>query len=156
MAGYTPAAVGKRDKWTAIGSIAEDNRASYCKALSGKLLISALYGTYTVALKELKSILKVSDSGGGATTTSEPVKPTEEDGFKEILRRKRHSINEAAPASKKPAAETKNTPNKEVATRNFFAPMRATNIDTDTYGAEATTVEEAVPGKAGRPPPIIL
>jgi hypothetical protein len=29
-------------------------------------------------------------------------------------------------------------------------------MDTNTSGAEATTVEEAVPGKAGRPPPIIL
>jgi hypothetical protein len=63
---------------------------------------------------------------------------------------------EAAPTSKKPAAEIKNTPNKDVATRNFFAPMRATNMDTDTSGAEVTTVEEAVPGKAGRPPPITL
>jgi hypothetical protein len=58
LAGYTPAAIGESDQWTAIVSTAEDNRASYCKALSGKLLISALYGTYTLALKELKSILK--------------------------------------------------------------------------------------------------
>jgi hypothetical protein len=29
-------------------------------------------------------------------------------------------------------------------------------MDTDTSGTEANTVEEAVPGKAGRPPPIIL
>jgi hypothetical protein len=156
VAGYTPAAVGLSDKWTAIVSTAEDNRASYCKALSGKLLISALYGTYTVALKELKFILKASDSAGGATTASEPVKPTEEDGFKEIRRRKQHSTNEAAPTSKKLAAETKNTPNKEIATRNFFAPLRATNMDTDTSGAGATAVEEADPDKAGRLPPIIL
>jgi hypothetical protein len=29
-------------------------------------------------------------------------------------------------------------------------------MDTDSSGAEATTLEEAAPGKAGRPPPIIL
>jgi hypothetical protein len=29
-------------------------------------------------------------------------------------------------------------------------------MDTDSAGAEATENEEAVPGKAGRPPPIIL
>jgi hypothetical protein len=29
-------------------------------------------------------------------------------------------------------------------------------METNSSGAEATTVEEAVPGKAGRPPPIIL
>jgi hypothetical protein len=153
---YTPAAIGESDQWTAIVSTAEDNRASYCKALSGKLLISALYGTYTVALKELKSILKASNSAGTATTSNEPVKPTEENGFKEIRRRKRHSTNEAPPTSNKPAPEKKHAPNKEVATRNFFAPLRATTMETDTSGAEATTLQEAVPGTAGRPPPIVL
>jgi hypothetical protein len=29
-------------------------------------------------------------------------------------------------------------------------------MDTDSSGAKTTTMEEAVPGKAGRPPPIIL
>jgi hypothetical protein len=84
------------------------------------------------------------------------VKPTQEDGFKEVRRRKRHSTNEAAPTSKKPAAEEKNTPNKEVATRNFFAPLRGSRMDTDSSVTEATTREEAVPSTAGRPPPIIL
>jgi hypothetical protein len=227
VAGYTPAAVGESDECTAIVSSAEDNRTSYCKARSGKVLFSALYGTYTVAFEELKSILKSSNSAGGPTTASESVKPTQEDGFKEVRRRKRHSTNEAAPTSKKPAAEAKstpakevaariffilielksllrasisaggaatriesvkttqevgfkevsrrkrhsseaaptskkpaaeakNTPAKEVAVRSFFAPLRQTTMDTDSSGAEATILQEAVPGTAGRPPPIIL
>jgi hypothetical protein len=44
---------------------------------------------------------------------------------------------------------------KEVANRNLFAPLRTTPMDTDAADAEATT-HEAVPEKAGRPPPIIL
>jgi hypothetical protein len=154
VAGCTPAAVGESAKWTPVVNTAEDNRASNCKALSGKVLFT-LYGTYTVALNELKSILKASNSADGVTRASESVKPTQEDGFKEVRRRKRHSTNEAAPTSKKPAAEAKSTPNKEVATRNFFAPLREI-LDTDSSVTEGTTPEEAVPGKAGRPPPIIL
>jgi hypothetical protein len=145
VAGCTPAAVGESAEWTA-----EDNRASYCKALSDSVLFSALHGAYTVALNDLKSLLKTSSSAGGTATGIESVKSTEEDGFKEVRRRKRHSTNEAAPTSKKPAAEAKSTPAKEVATRNFFAPLRATTRDTDSSVTEATTPEEAVPGNAGR------
>jgi hypothetical protein len=156
MAGCTPATVGESTQWTAIVNAAEDNRASYCKALSGKVLFSALHGPYTVALKELKSLLKASNSAGGTNTKTESVKPSLDDGFKEVRRRKRHSTNEAAPISKKLAAEAKSTTNPKVAPRKFFAPLRAATRETDFSGAEATTLEEAVPGKAGRPPPIIL
>jgi hypothetical protein len=48
VAGYTPAEVGESAEWTVIVSAAEDNRANYCKALSGRTLFSTLYGTYTV------------------------------------------------------------------------------------------------------------
>jgi hypothetical protein len=150
LAECTPAAVGESAEWTAIVNTAEENRASYCKALSGSVLFSALHGAYTVALKDLKSLLKSSNPAGNTATGTESAKPTQEDCFKEVRRRKRHSTNEAAPTSKKPAAEA-TTKKQEVATRNFFAPLRAT-MDTDTSGAEATTVEEAVPGKTSRPP----
>jgi hypothetical protein len=49
-----------------------------------------------------------------------------------------------------------NTAPKAVATRNFFAPFRTTNMDTDSSGTEANTQEEAVSGKICRPTPIIL
>jgi hypothetical protein len=45
MAGCAPAAVEESTEWTAIVNTAKDNRARYCKALSGNLLFSALYGT---------------------------------------------------------------------------------------------------------------
>jgi hypothetical protein len=146
VAGCARTEVGESAKWTATVNTAEDNRA-------GKVLFSALYGTYTVALNELKSLLKTNNSAGGTDTAA---KSTQEDGFQEVPRRKRHNTTEAAPTSKKAAAEAKSTPNKEIAMRNFFAPLRATTMDTDSSGAEATTPEETVPGKGGRPPPVIL
>jgi hypothetical protein len=44
----------------------------------------------------------------------------------------------------------------KVATKNFFAPLLTTNMDTDAPGTESTAAEEAAPGKSGRPPPIVL
>jgi hypothetical protein len=121
--------------------------------LIGKVLFSVLHGTYTVALNE-HSLLKASNSAGGTDTASESVKTSQDDGFKEVRRRKRRSTNEAAPTSKKRRKPTA-PPNKRSPRVNFFAPLRATTMDTDTSGAETTTLE-AVPDKAGSPPPIIL
>jgi hypothetical protein len=67
VARYTPAAVGESAEWTAIVSAAEENRTNFCKALSGKTLFSALFGTYTVTLNDLKSVLKASNSAGKIT-----------------------------------------------------------------------------------------
>jgi hypothetical protein len=60
MAGYTPASVGESEQWSSIVNTVEENRANFCKALSGKTLYSALHGTYTVTLNELKGLLKTS------------------------------------------------------------------------------------------------
>jgi hypothetical protein len=70
---------------------------------------------------------------------------TQEYSFKEVRRRKRHRTNETAPISK-----------KAVPTAVSAAPLRATSMDMDSSGAEATTREQIVSGKASRPPPIIL
>jgi hypothetical protein len=60
LAGYTPPVVGESSDWTSVVDSAEENRANYCKVLSGKTLFSALYGTYTVTLNALKAILQAS------------------------------------------------------------------------------------------------
>jgi hypothetical protein len=44
----------------------------------------------------------------------------------------------------------------KVTKRNFFAPLRTTNMDTDSSGSETIPQEEAVPSKTSRSPPIIL
>jgi hypothetical protein len=152
VAAYTPASVGKSEQWSSIVNIADENSQNFCKALNGKTLFSALYGTYTVALQKLKALLKASSPADKSETPN--CAASQEDGFKEIRRRKRHSTNKTALTSKKAVCAAKVTPPKEVATCNFFAPLRTTLKDTDA-DAEATT-HEAVSGKAGRPPPIIL
>jgi hypothetical protein len=42
------------------------------------------------------------------------------------------------------------------ATRNFFAPLRTTIMDTEPYGSESTPREETVPAKTCKTPPSIL
>jgi hypothetical protein len=84
-----------------------------------------------------------------------------DEGFKDVRRRKRHNTDVSAQTSKKSAVqdETSDALNvlpKEVITRNYFAPLRTANMDTDTSGTDAVPHEEAVPGKTGRPPPIVL
>jgi hypothetical protein len=126
VAGSTPTAVGESAEWTAVVSTTEENWASYCKALSGKTPFKALYGTYTVALQELKALLKVN-----TTTPQTAKKPTQEEGFQEVRRRKRH-------------------------TRNFFAPLRTASMDIEASDTEESAQEEATLGKTGRPPPIVI
>jgi hypothetical protein len=146
--------VGESEQWSTIVSTAEENRQNFCKVLNGKNLFNALYGTYTVSLHELKAVLKASTPAGKFKTPKSAA--TQEDGFKEARRRKRHNTNENAPTSKKAAFSAVDTPPKVVATRNYFAPLRASDMDTDSTNTEATPREAATPTKPGRPPPIVL
>jgi hypothetical protein len=52
--------LGESDKWVTTVNTTEENRVNYCKVLMEKTLFTPLYGTYTVALNELKAVLKVS------------------------------------------------------------------------------------------------
>jgi hypothetical protein len=61
---------------------------------------SALYGMYTVALHELKAVLKANTPAGQSKTPKSAA--IQEDGFKEVRRRKRHSTNETAPTQNFP------------------------------------------------------
>jgi hypothetical protein len=67
---------------------------------------------------------------------------------------------ETASASKKamPTAASAHisTPPKEVPTRNYFAPLRAAEMETDSAGSEASSCKATAPGRTGRPPPIVL
>jgi hypothetical protein len=98
VVGYTPASAGESDQWSSIVNTAEDNRQNFCQALGGKTLYSALYGTHTVALQELKALLKATTAD--ATQTPKPAS-TQEDGFTEVRRRKRQNSDKAAQTSKK-------------------------------------------------------
>jgi hypothetical protein len=137
---------------------AEENRANYCKVLSGKTLFSALYGTYTVTLNALKAILKASTQPGQNNAPTPVHQQSAKDGgFQEVRRRKRQGSEETAKVSKKPTVTATTPaavklPPRETATRNFFAPLRTAEMDTDTTITESTTTEEAVTSKTSRLP----
>jgi hypothetical protein len=139
LANSTPIAAGESKKWAAVISSTEDNRENYCKVLKGKTLFCALCGTYTVTLHDLRKVLK---------DIAQQV-----DGFKEVCNRKRHCNEEAAQITKKAVQPA---PTVKVATKNLFAPLRTTNMDTDIPGTESNAAEEADPRKSGRPPPKVL
>jgi hypothetical protein len=144
LAGCTPRPVGESEEWAAVIRAAEDNLDSYSGALQGKALYSALYGNYTVTLNELKRVLKSSRQAG---------QPNQADGFQEVRSRKRQSTVEAARPPKKVAVPT---PTVQVPTKNFYVPLRATNLETDAPFTEPIPPEAAAQGKTGRPPPIVL
>jgi hypothetical protein len=58
LAGFTPAPVGQREEYAVIISSAEESCENSCKSFNGKTLFSALYGTYTVTVNELKAVMK--------------------------------------------------------------------------------------------------
>jgi hypothetical protein len=112
----------------------EENRASYCKALSGETLYSALYG---------------SNSTGPSSQ--------QEEGFKGVHRRKRQNSQETAETAKKVAnLPTADTDPTEGPTRNLFAPLQTTRMDTNSSSTETIQHETATAAKTGRPPPVIL
>jgi hypothetical protein len=87
--------------------MAQENEESYCKCLHGKPLFSALYGTYTVTLQELKAVLKartLADQTNLPKTTGQQT--TYEDGFQEVRRRKRRATDEITGTSKKATVQT--------------------------------------------------
>jgi hypothetical protein len=128
-----------------------------------KVNFSALYGTYTITLDELKAVLKASiladqtnpPKNHRATNNAGGWFPRSTEAEAVRHARNRRNIKESGSA-KQNVARLKHPPPKEVVNRNFFAPLRAADIDTDTCGTEATSNEEAVPDKTGRPPPITL
>jgi hypothetical protein len=114
--------------------------------------------TQSLYVYKLKAVLKESTPAGQSKTPKSAA--TQEDGFKEVRRRKRHSTNETVPTSKKAvpiaASTAEDTPSKEVVTRNYFAKLRVSDMDTDSANTEASPDEAAAPAKRGRPPPIVL
>jgi hypothetical protein len=143
LAGCTPASVVESEEWAAVVRSAEHNRESFCKALSGKHLFSALYGTYTVTLNELKTVLKASSQAG---------QTKQADGFQVVRSRKRHSTGEARPHSQKGHCRATS---REGTYQQLLRPSREAHMDTDAP-AESNTEEAAAPGKSSRPPPILL
>jgi hypothetical protein len=86
LARSRPARVGESSHWTTTLNSAEENRAKFCKFLDGKSLFSALYGMYTVTLKELVAILKVNAQEGqsGVMNKTSLESAAQDDDFQEL------------------------------------------------------------------------
>jgi hypothetical protein len=124
---------------------------------SPERLYSALYGSYTVTLNELKGLLKATVRSQECESTNTTGSSSQQEGFKVICRRKRQNSQETAETAKRAGTvPTANTGPKQVPTRNFFAPLRTTSMDTDSSSTETTPQETATAAKISRPPPIIL
>jgi hypothetical protein len=91
---HIPASVGESAECAAIVNPAEENGASYNKALHGKTLFSALYGTYTVTLDEHPS--RATNNAGGLLPRS-----TEAEGARH--RQDRQNFKENGSAEQKSA-----------------------------------------------------
>jgi hypothetical protein len=108
IVGHTPASVGESTEWVVTVNTVEENGAHYCKALHGKTLFSALYGTYTVISDELWAMLKAStlaDQTNSIKATGQQT--TQEDGFQEVWRQKQRTTDETARTSKKATVQNK-------------------------------------------------
>jgi hypothetical protein len=98
------------------------------------------------------NVLKVSPQtgqSGAANKTS--LKSTALDAdFHEVKTCKRYFSNDTSWTAKKSAKSVPTTiaiklPPKPMLTHNFFAPLRTTDMDTETTGAENTLPEQEVP-----------
>jgi hypothetical protein len=139
--------------WIEITSRAEAEMIVLCKHLEGKPLFTAMLRLYAATHRKLRDSLQ---------TEPDQEKATEE--FREQRRRKRNPSDEQPAVLKKTAgsvpAKTSPTgvsyPPKTVVTRNFFAPLRVAEMDTESSTTEGSPYEESAVGKRGRPPPIVL
>jgi hypothetical protein len=77
--------------------------AKFCKFLVWKPLFSALYGMYTVTLKELQAVLKVNTQTGQreAVNKTSLESTAQHDDFQEVKRRKRRISNDTSETTMK-------------------------------------------------------
>jgi hypothetical protein len=118
---------------------------------------------YTVKLNELKAVIKVSARAGqnGAVNRISVESTAQDDDFQEVKRSKGHISNDTLKTAKKstkpvPTSTDVKLPPKAMLTRNFFTPLRTTDIDTEATGAENAQQEQEDSIKTGRPPPIVM
>jgi hypothetical protein len=118
---------------------------------------------YIVTLNELKGVLKVrAQAGQNGAVNKTSLEPTaQDDDFREVKRRRRHFSNHTSQTAKKstksiPISTAVKLPPKAVSTRNAFAPLRTTDMDTQITGAGNAFPEQEAPRNSGRPPPIVM
>jgi hypothetical protein len=158
MARYTPTSVGGSEQRSSIIIMTEENKQNFCKVINGKNLLSALYGTYTIALHELKPVLRAGTPAGQSKTPKSAA--TQEDGFKGVRTRKQHSTNQTDPTSKK-AVPTAVSVAADMPPRRSPPRISSPRSEHVTWTRilptpEASPHEATAPVKTGQPSPIVL
>jgi hypothetical protein len=109
---------------------------------------------YAVTLNELKAVLKVSAQEGqsGAVNKSSVESTAQDDDFHEVTRPQSYKSisNNTSQTTKKstkqiPTSAAVEMPPQAVSTREFFASLRATTVDTETIEVEETLPEQEAP-----------
>jgi hypothetical protein len=125
-------------------------------------LYSALFGVYTEVLHELKGVLQGNVTTREAANYTNQPEPATNDEFREQRRRKRNSSDGQVKTAKKahPPTTSANDPRlrrqQEVPTRNFFAPLRSSQMETgEEIAIEHSENQQAASSQMGRPPPIV-
>jgi hypothetical protein len=131
LAARTPIYVGQSPKWNETVKNATEASRNLHQLFVGKPLYSALQDVYAEIRIDLKGFLQESAAKGNAPCTS--ISGTDGNEFREQKRRKRNYPGFTENETKKPTT-TLNNPrwlrHQEIPTRNFFAPLRTTEVET--------------------------
>jgi hypothetical protein len=166
--------VGESESWREVVDCAKQDRLDLCNIHLGKRLSSALYGTYSITLNELRSLLQasVTKAKTGAPGQDKPTSGTQtvqseepEDGFRQQRRRKLNSSSEeihdknlkiASPVAGNVQLYKKPTSPSTTTCRNYFAPLRSLEMEANETTSQRQQQQEATTNTGGRPPPIFL
>jgi hypothetical protein len=144
----SPLVNGNGAVWKELIARANAERAVLCKHLDGKALLTAMLRLYAALHREMRdSVL--------------PTQQNSTEKFREQRRRKRNPSDEQAKKYKTsvPTPESRLRPLGEVATKNFFAPLRTAEMEVERILVEGTSDEpssepqQSSASKAVRPPP---
>jgi hypothetical protein len=163
IAGCTPASAGESPKWALIVHNMGGSRGLR-QLLKVKQLYSALYGVYIEVLHDLTAVLKDSAAKGETTKITITAPPS----IKEFHEQRRLKRKPTKPTIVPRSLTTSITgvndlqlqSKSQVPTRNFFAPLRSTEMGAD-HGDDADDTTErqlyqAPYSQTGRPLPIVL
>jgi hypothetical protein len=100
---------------------------------------------YAIILNELKAVLKTSarEVQSGVVNRTSVESTSQDEDFHEVKRSKRHISNNTSQTVEKsnkpvPISAAAKLPPKALLTRNFFAPVRNADMDTECICAENT------------------
>jgi hypothetical protein len=161
----SPHVNGNGVEWKRIITTTEEDRAVLCKHLEGKTLFSGMLHWYATTHRDLRNSLKQAEEEPSGETKADPGQNNQE--FWEQKRRKRTPTGEKEENATKsdtatPPQEPRTQPQGEVATTNYFAPLRTSEMDVELPVAEGSTqkpdrgLQQESASKSGRPPPIVL